>query len=169
MLRKTIIIIFAIALLTPWPVAFAYDNGELNPLSCTVSVAPDANQPFTVYGQMIGSVPTINLFTIDATNRQWDTSATLYITNTADLVKCYRYLIMECQVFLRLEDNSWKEVTSNCASSYQNSIISLRNGHIDFMLQGGGYYMVTIAQGSYYCTNSQADESTPYFFLEISD
>ena len=92
MKRNLVFLMLAIILLTPWPVAYAYDNdmAEQAPIqieAASASVAPS----WHAYGSAIGGVSAPgDLFYIDAADSAIDTLVTLHITNADELVVAYK-------------------------------------------------------------------------------
>lgn len=171
MLRKLLIIITVVFVLSPWPVAYAYSNGPIDQPGITISMPNTSdNKSFPVFGQAIGTIPAVELFYISAVNHQGDIGATLYLTNSDELVHCYRYMILECHVFVSTGNDSWEDVTSYQTGGGEGQVfLTLRNGRIGFELPGGSHYKVTIERGNYYCLNRNAKEYTPAFYLEASE
>ena len=91
MKKKLIFPLLAILLLTPWPVAYAYDNtisGE-SPVRIE-AVEPAAAPHWRAFGHAIGSVNPGDLFYVDAADVATDTPVTLHIANTDELINTYR-------------------------------------------------------------------------------
>jgi len=160
-LLRRIFPLIALALLAPWPIAYAHDvsDGVVGEETVRIEVAEVSAQPtWTVFGKAIGGVTPGDLFYIDATDNPADIVVTLYLTNTQELISYYRYLILKVGVYA--EDNG--EVIPD-------TFITMRNGQVSFTLQGYANYKVTIDSGSFYCfsVNGNGGSFSPQFFLEV--
>lgn len=170
-LLRRIFPLIALALLAPWPIAYAHDvsDGVVGEETVRIEVAEASTQPtWTVFGKAIGGVTPGDLFYIDATDNPADITATLYITNTNALICCYGYLILKVGVYV--EDNGeWKEATQPNGEPIPDTFITLQNGRVSFTLQGYANYKVTIDSGSFRATRTNAENGSvsPQFFLEV--
>lgn len=169
--RRLIFILLAVLLLTPWPVAFAYDAGdsdfEQNAVQIDVAEA-SATPSWNVFGRAIGGVTTPgDLFYIDATGNTVDLQVTLYLTNTQQLIYCYRYLILEVGVYVEGETNQWQKASCWDGELIPDIYITLLNGRVQFTLPGDAKYKVTIDNGCFYSigTNVEGGSVSPRFYL----
>ena len=90
MKRKLIFLLMATLLLTPWPVAYAYDNGMAGQAPLQIeTAAPEASPKLKAFGNAIGSVTAGDLFYIDTSTTTTDMPVSLHITNTDELVHYY--------------------------------------------------------------------------------
>lgn len=164
--------LIVVALLAPWPIAYAHDT-DVNVStqdSIRVEVAPPSAMPnWQVFGRAIGGVDTPgDLFYIDATENTIDITTTLYITNTNELIRCYGYLILEVDVYV--EDNGeWKEATQPNDEPIPDTFITLQNGRASFTLAGYANYKITIDSGCFkvHRTTAEGGSVAPQFFLEV--
>ncbi len=91
MKKHLFFILLAILLLTPWPVAYAYDTAlaGVEPMQVAVTPAPDTAVPsYSVYGRAIGGVAPGDLFYVDAADDSADMVVTLYVTNADERSRC---------------------------------------------------------------------------------
>ncbi len=162
--------ILAILLLLPWPVAYAFDTDATDQDTVRIEIAEDSAKPtWTAFGKAIGGVTPGDLFHIDATNNTADIVVTLYITNAEELINHYRYLILNVGVYVE-SNGEWEKASGSNGELIPDTIISIRNGQVSFLLPGYAKYMLSIDSGSFYCTNANADGSSlsPQFYLEVN-
>lgn len=168
MRKRLIFLLLAMLLLAPWPVAYAYDNAGTGPEPVRIDVAPPSAAPgWKVYGGAIGSVPSPgDLFYIDTTGNAADISATLYLTNTDELVHYYRYLILRVGVY-RQDDTGWQRAVRGNGEPLPDTYITMQNGKADLALAGYARYKVTIDSGSFYAykTAGSSGSVSPRFYL----
>ncbi|MDD5039153.1 MAG: hypothetical protein PHN78_07550 [Dehalococcoidales bacterium] len=169
MRKKFILLLSAVLLLTSWPVAYAHESdhasqGPIQIEAAEISAAPGWN----AYGRAIGGVTTPgDLFYIDATNSPADISVTLYLTNTEELVHCYRYLILNLGVYSQNGVDQWQKATTGNGELIPDTYITMRNGEVSFILPGYAIYKITIDSGCYYSFGTAADggSASPKFYL----
>lgn len=170
MRKKLFFAILAALLLTPWPVAYAYDNALALPTSQSVEVVPAADSAVPqcrVYGNAIGGVTPGDLFYVDSAESSADFPVTLYITNAAELSRCYRYMTLRVGIYARTGDDQWEKMTVD--SGIPETCVTLKNGGASFNLRGLGSYKITIDGGSFYCQTTDADGGSisPNFYLTV--
>ena len=164
--------IFALLLLTPWPVAYAhtYTDDMAGQDSVPIEVAEASAAPtWTPVGKAIGGVTPGELFCIDATDNPADIQVTLYITNTQELCHSYRYLILEVGIYAESDAGEWEKASMGNGELVPETFITLSNGQVTFTLPGLAEYKVTIDNGSFYCfsVNTNGGSFSPQFHLEV--
>ena len=168
MRKKLFFPILAVLLLTPWPVAYAYDNTMASPAPVQIEAAePSAAPGWSVFGKAIGGVSTPgDLFYIDTTNSPADILFTLHLTNADELVRCYRYLILNVGVYIQTGEDQWEKTAMDNAMT-PDIYITMQNGRVSFTLPGYAKYKITIDSGSFYSFSLGDDEgaSSPKFYL----
>ena len=171
MRKKLILPLLAILLLTPWPVAYAYDvsDGKVGHETVMVQAAePSAAPSWNAFGGAIGGVTTPgDLFYIDATNSPADIVVTLYLTNTQELARCYRYLILKVGIYVQSGEGQWEKALGDRGPIGPEIYITLLNGQVNCTLPGCAKYKVTIDNGCFYCLGTSADGGSisPQFYL----
>ena len=164
--------LLAVLLLTPWPVAYAYDvsDGVIGEDTVRIEVAELSAAPSgTAFGKAIGGVRPGDLFYIDATDNPADIQVTLYITNTQQLSCCLRYLIFKVGVYVESNTGKWEKASMGNGEPIPDTVITLHNGQASFIVPGLAKYKVTIDSGSFYCTTTNTDRGSvsPQFYLEV--
>ena len=173
MRRNLTFIFLAILLLTPWPVAYAYDNALARPEQMPVEVSaaePSAAPSWSVFGQAIGGVSTPgDLFYVGTTDNAADILVTLYLTNAEELVHYYRYLILNVGIYVRNTDDQWERATAGNGELIPDTYLTMRNGRVSFTLPGYAKYKITIDSGSFYAIGVGADggSASPKFYLSV--
>ena len=169
MRKKFIFPLLAILLLTPWPVAYAYDNTVAGQEPIQIDAAePTAAPNWSVVGHTIGGVSTPgDLFYIDTTNNNADILVTLHITNTEELVHYYRYLFLKVGVYVQTGTDQWEKLAIGNGELIPDIYITMRKGWVSFTLPGYAKYKITIDSGCFYCSTTVTDESSisPKFYL----
>ncbi len=168
MKRKLIFPLIAALLLTPWPVAYAYDEAMAINAPMTVEAAEPATAPkLNAFGNAIGGVTPGDLFHIDSANSTADTLFTLYITNIDELVYHYRYMTLNVGIYVQTGIDQWEKVTWSEGETPRETYITMQNGMVSFMLPGYAKYKITIDKGCFYCYGIGADNSAalPKFYL----
>ena len=169
MKKNLIFILLAILLLTPWPVAYAYDNAIAAQEPIQIQAAePSAAPNWSVFGKAIGGVTTPgDLFYVDTTNNPADVLVTLHITNTEELIQCYRYLILNVGVYVQTGADQWEKVLMGNGEELPDTYITMRNGQVSFNLPGYAKYKITIDRGCFYCfkTGTDGGSISPKFYL----
>jgi len=167
---KWIFPIIALLLLLPWPVAYAYDVSHADQETIRIEVAESSAEPnFTAWGKAIGSVNPSDLFYIDATNNTADIVATLYLTNANELVNHYTSMLLKVGVYVENNGN-WEKASNSSGELIPETIISMRNGQVSFLLRGYENYKITINGGCFYCHNADPDRDgiSPQLYLEVN-
>jgi hypothetical protein len=168
MKRKFIFLFVASLLLVPWPVAYAYDAGVgQTPIQIEAAEATAAPH-WQTFGQAIGSVTPGDLFYVDTSNITTDMPVTLYITNTDQLIRYYRYLTLNVGVYVQTDTDQWEKATTGNGELLADTYITMSNGRTSFTLPGYAKYKITIDKGCFYCYGS-TDESaiSPTFYLTV--
>jgi len=169
MRKKFILPLMAVLLLTPWPVAYAYENALAGQVPIQVEAAETSAAPsWNAFGRAIGGVTTPgDLFYIDATNNPADISVTLHLTNAEELVHYYRYLILNVGVYFQTSVDQWEKATTISGELMPDTYITMRNGAVSFTLPGYAIYKITIDSGSFYSFGTAADggSASPQFYL----
>ena len=162
-LARLIFPLLCVLLLTPWPIAYAYDtvNAAEPPVQIT---AAEATPSITAFGKAIGSVKPGDLFYIDVSNSPADIEVNLYLTNASELVHNYRYMILKVGVYVQSGGNGWEK------ASLPDTYLTMHNGGVSFRLQGYARYRVSLDGGSFYCLTADEtkEELSPRFYLEVS-
>ena len=169
---KRLFPLFALLLLAPWPVAYAYtyDDAASGQDRVRTEVAEASVQPtWTVFGKAIGGATPGDLFYIDATDNPADVVATLYLTNAQELIGCYRYLILRIGIYVENHTGEWEKASLGNGEPIPETIITMRNGRVSFTLLGLAKYKITIDGGGFYCTTTNTDKGSlsPQFYLEV--
>jgi len=108
----------------------------------------------------VGSVTAGKLFnfTVPDTGRYM---VTLFLTDVNELVQAYSYLNLN--VTIVQATSAWTESTQETSDW-----LTLTNGHVVLYVDGNTRYIVKIAQGVYYCTeSSNQDNLSPEFYIKI--
>ena len=171
MKRKLIFPLIAALLLTPWPVAYAYDEAMAINAPMTVEAAEPATAPkLNAFGNAIGGVTPGDLFHIDSANSTADTLFTLYITNIDELVYHYRYMTLNVGIYVQTGIDQWGKVTWGEGDTPRETYITMQNGMVSFMLPGYAKYKITIDKGCFYCYGIAGDNYavSPEFYLTLS-
>ena len=171
MKRNPVFLMLAIILLTPWPVAYAYDNDMVGQAPIQIEAATASAAPsWQAYGNAIGGVSTPgDLFYVDMTENPVDTSVTLYLTNADELVRYYRYLILKIGVYVQNEAGQWDEFVDSNGEPLPDTYLTMRNGRVSLYLPGYARYKLTIDGGSFYCFPAGGDGGSvsPEFYLTV--
>jgi len=170
---KRILPYIALFLILPWPVAYATSADVVaGEEAVTINAAEPSAQPsFTAYGRAIGGINNPgDLFYVDATNSTSDIKITLYLINAQQLVKYYRYLILDVGIYVEKGTGEWERATASNSNGepVPKTIISMQNGQVSFLLPGNSRYRVAIDSGCFYCASAGADSYflSPQFCLE---
>ena len=171
MKRKLLLPLLTILLLTPWPVAYAHDSAVdgQEPIQIR-SAEPSAMPGWQVFGRAIGGIDTPgDLFYIDSANYSVDMLATLHLTNTGELIHCYRYMILKVGVYVQTGAGEWERATLWDGEPVPETYITLRNGQVRFALMGCAKYKLTIDGGSFYSlpTGAGGGDFSPRFYLTV--
>ena len=172
-MRKSLFFtLLALVLLAPWPVAYAHENTVSGAESVDIAVASAASDMAprcNVLRGGIGSVTGGDLFYIEALESGIDMLATLHITNTDELVNCYRYMTLKVGVYVQDGEGQWRMVTQSNGDELPETYITMRNGRVKLCLPGYARYKITIDRGCFYCYGSApgGDAVAPAFYLSI--
>jgi len=167
MKRKLLFGVILAMLLTPWPVAYAYDDGLDGNYPLTVQEAEAAHAPqLEVYGNAIGSVTPGDLFLIDSSNTTMDTSFILFFTNVDEMVRSFRYMNLAIGIYADTGDGNWEQVATY-GEGANELYLTMRTGSTEFTLTGYNRYKVTIDRGCFYSYPARADipVAIPVFYL----
>jgi hypothetical protein len=169
-LLKRIFPFIALLLLLPWPVAYATDvAGVTNKERVRIEIAQETVPNFTAYGRAIGSVPAGDLFYIDTTNDTADKVVILYLTNADGLINHYTFMNLKIGVYVD-SNGEWEPANGSDGELIPETMLSMRNGQVSFLLPGFAKYKVSINGGAYYCTNPNDDDGglSPQLYLEVN-
>jgi len=169
---KRLFPVLALLLLTPWPVAYAhdFDNQMAGQDTAQIAVAEDSESPtWTAFGKALGGVTPGDLFYLDATDNPAGIVATLYITNTQELIGCYRNLILKVGIYTETDNGEWEKASLGNGEPVPDTFITMHNGQVSFTLPGLARYKITIDSGSFYCTTTDTKKGSlsPQFYLEV--
>jgi hypothetical protein len=171
MKRKLIFILITALLLVPWTVVYAYDNATAATGPVVITSPETAGLPqFNVYGNAIGDITPGAIFLIDSSESAVDTTFTLYITNTDELVHDFRYLTLKIGTYVETSTGEWAKVPAGEDANPQETYLTMQNGAVSFVLEGGAKYKITIEKGCFLCYRIGAGEtvSLPDFYLATS-
>ena len=160
-LIKQLFPLFAILLLAPWPIAYAYDNGAFGQDEVQITVAEASVSPKgTVFSKATGGITPGDLFYIDTTGRSKDIVASLHLTNAAELARCFTYMILKVGVYAERQTRQWQRL------SLPDIFMTPQSARTSFTLGGYANYKISIDSGSYYCVNSKSCVS-PQLYLTV--
>ena len=173
-MRKSLIFtILALALLAPWPVAYAHENNvsgagpvRIEPVPPASEAAPRSN---VLHGG-IGGVSGGDLFYIDSLGSGVDMTVALHITNTDELVSAYRYMTLKTGVYVLDGEGQWQPATQGNGGALPDTYITMSNGMVEFRgLAGYARYKVTIDRGCFYSYGSAygGGAAAPVFYLSV--
>jgi len=160
--------LIAVLLLAPWPIAYAYDNGPAQQDAVRIEVAEASAAPsWQVFGRAIGGLTPGDLFYVDAASNPSDITVNLCLTNAYELIHCYRYLTLKVGVYVETSAGEWGKASGQDGQPIPDTYITLQNGQVIFFLTGYAKYKVTIDDGCFYCTTTNADGGSisPQFYL----
>ncbi|MCJ7604747.1 MAG: hypothetical protein MUO19_01775 [Dehalococcoidales bacterium] len=167
MKRKLLFGFILAMLLTPWPVAYAYDDGLDGNYPLTVQECEAAHAPhLEVFGNAIGSVTPGDLFLIDSSNITMDTSFILFFTNVDEMVRSFRYMNLAIGIYADTGDGNWEQVAPY-GEGTNELYLTMRTGSTEFILTGYSRYKITIDRGCFYSYPMRADipVAIPEFYL----
>ncbi len=160
----------ALLLLLPWPIAYAASvDDEASEDTVQIEIAELSDKPnSTAFGKAIGGVNPGDLFYINATNNTADIVATLYLTNAQELINHYTFMTLKVGVYAE-NNGEWEKASGSNGELIPDTILSMRNGQVSFLLPGYAKYKVTIDGGSFYCHNADPDRPglSPQLYLEV--
>lgn len=168
-LIKKLFPIIAVLMLAPWPIAFAYDTQAAAHEAIQITAAEPAAAPkATIFGKAINAIQPGDLFYIKV-GQAHDVRAALYITNTRELARDYRYVILKVGVYTRDNNGAWVRAAAADGRTITDTFITLQNGQVNFNLPGGADYKFALDGGSLNCVTTQAVEGNiaPEFYLEV--
>jgi hypothetical protein len=168
MKRKLIFVILAALLLTPWPVAYAYDDSMAGQNQIKVeAAAPTATPILNAFGKAVGDVTPGDLFYIDTGDITTDIPINLHITNTDELIRYYRYMNLNIGVYAQTGSGQWEKVAARDGEMLPDIYITMSNGHVSFSLSGYNRYKITVDKGCFYCYGTGNGERAvpPAFYL----
>ncbi|MFC1913657.1 hypothetical protein ACFLXF_00040 [Chloroflexota bacterium] len=170
MMGKLVLSLLAIALLAPWPVAYAYDAGAagLEPVHITAA-GPDAAPGWKAFGGAVGSVNPGDLFYIDGRDDSLvDRLVILHLTNADELVHYYRNIVLDIGVYVLTDSGKWEKTNTGNAEMGQDRYLTMRTGYVSFILPGNAEYKITIDGGCFYCfTAPDTGDISPKFYLTV--
>ena len=169
-MKKLIFPIVAALLLTPWPVAYAYEAGEtLQASSNVIAAEPAAAPQINAYGNAIGGVTPGDLFYIETANVTTDTQVALHITNTDELVNSYRYMNLNIGIYVQDEEGGWEKISTGEPGALPNTYITMNNGVVRFALPSYHKYKITVEKGCFYChgVDDGGKIASPSFYLAL--
>jgi hypothetical protein len=158
MKRKLIFILLTALLLTPWPVAYAYDDAAGQRQVQIVAAAPTEAPELNAFGKAVGGVTPGDLFYIDTGNIATDIPVTLYMTNTDELVHHYRYMTLNIGVYAQTGNGQWEKVATSGGEIQPEIYITMSNGRANFTLPGCARYKITVDKGCFYCYGASNSE-----------
>lgn len=170
MKRKLIFPLIAALLLTPWPVAYAYEDAMAVNTSVSLEAASPATAPqINALGNAIGGVTPGDLFYIDTFENAADTSYTLYLTNADELVHSYRYMTLNIGIYVQTGTDRWEKVNLGEGGTPRELYLTMAGGLVSFTLPGDARYKITIDGGCFYGYKTGDEESAalPEFYLTV--
>ncbi|MFC1962322.1 hypothetical protein ACFLWN_04715 [Chloroflexota bacterium] len=171
MKKNLLFVLLAIVLLTPWPVAYAYDNGLAEQSPVRIEAATVNLPGWTAYGSAIGGVSQPgDVFYVDTVNTAMDTLFTLHLTNAYELSHYYRYLILEIGIYHQDEAGAWEKLTSGNSGVFPDTYLTMRDGYVSFCLPGYTRYKLTVDGGSFYCYPAgDGADTVPRLYLSADE
>jgi hypothetical protein len=118
--------------------------------------------------EQAGSIKPGDIYYFDTTGYTGDILVTVYVTNPYELAKDYSYLDM--QVNIRSgSSGAWLQSKLADGTAIGTVYLTLVNGKLTFLLNGGTHYDISIDSGTYYPidTNATGGSLSPAFYLEI--
>lgn len=167
---KRIFPLIALVLLLPWPAAYAADvAGGTNEDEVRIEIAEETLPNFTAWGKAIGGVPAGDLFYIDATSDTADKVVILYLSNVDELINHYTFMNLKVGVYID-RDGEWEPACGSDGKPIPETMLSMRNGQVSFLLSGFAKYKISINGGAFYCTNANSDDGglSPQLYLEVN-
>lgn len=155
---KEIFPFWAVLVLTPWPIVYAqsYSADLTRQEVVQIEVAQDSAKPkSTVFRNAIGGVATLSdLFYVDTTNSADDIQVTLYITNTQELIRYYRYLILKVGVYVENNAGEWEKTSTGSGELIPDTVITLHNARVSLTIPRYAKHKIAIDSGCFYCSNA---------------
>jgi hypothetical protein len=168
MKRKLIFALVVAFFLVPWASAYAHNIAKADTAPVDIQPAPSATQPvFNSYSNSIGGVIPGDVFIIDCSGSDMDTEFNLYITNTDDLVKSYRYVNLQIGIYMESGNGAWQKISEQSGENAADFYITMQNSHVNFFLPGGAKYKVMIDKGCFnrYPAVKGKGATLPEFYL----
>jgi len=159
----------AALLLTPWPVAYAYDSDSATVERVAIEAAEASVAPeMSVFRGAVGSVSPGDLFYIYASGSNADAMVNLYLTNADKLIQHYRYLILEVGVYVENDNNKWTKLPGE-NGVVSDTYLTLRNGQVSFVINSRARHRITIEGGSFYSSvkNTAGVSVSPRFYVTV--
>ena len=96
-----------------------------------------------------------------------DIPVNLYITNTDELVRHYRYMNLNIGVYAQTGSGQWVKAAVRDGETLPDIFITMSNGHVSFTLSGHARYKITVDKGCFYCYGTSDGERAvpPAFYL----
>ena len=174
-MKRNIIITLAVALLlAPWPIAYAWEgvNADTTDAASIMPADPAYAPQIKAYGNAVGSITPGELFQVDTTGTQADTTYELTITNINELVSSYRFMNMKIGIFVQSgnETGNWQKLDELNGEQLHDIYITMFGDKVGFTLPGGARYKVTIDTGCFYCYPVKPGTAIPIpsFYLASS-
>ncbi len=168
MKRNFIFVLIAAMLLAPWPVVYAYDGVNADTGTPIITPADPALAPqIKPFGNTVGKVSPGDLFRIDTSGMQSDTTYELIIANADELISDYRFLNFKVGILVQNAEGNWEQLTDTCGNALPEIYISMHSGRVDFTLPGGCVYKVVIEKGCFYYYGIKTDTAAaiPVFYI----
>ena len=169
MRKKWLFPILAVLLLTPWPVAYAYDNTAAGAGPVQIEAVESSAAPtWSAFGKAIGGVSTPgDLFYVDTAGSSADMLVTLHLTNAEELIRYYRYMILAVGVYVQTGEDQWEKAANSNAALATDIYITMQNSMVSFILPGYSKHKITIDSGSFYSYNlgDDGNSASPKFYL----
>ncbi len=166
---KLIFLALAVLTLAPWPVAYAYDANKFGRgrEAAYIEVAEASNTPtYNVFARAIGGVKPGDLFYVNAAGNPADIVVSLYLTNAAELVRSYNYLILKVSVYVEDGARGWRKAVWWDGTPIPEAYITMVDAQAQFNLTGDARYKVALDGGSFYCTDTRGSVA-PQFYLKV--
>ena len=138
-----------------WPAAAASSLG---------TGTPSAWSP--IEGQSVKVTTSGDIAVIDARGLAGNVFITLTLTNASDLAGAYSYFILpiEIEVFNNANGGSWgSAVVADTANTISVQYLTLSNGFLTFLVDGGSIYGITIPLGGSIFTVNDQQQLSPTF------
>lgn len=166
---KFALIIAALSLVAPWMVSFASGDDALDAEINVAAVDAEFLPHMHIYRGAIGRVGPGDLFAIDASDIPYDFTVNLYLTNAAEMIHCYRYLILEVAAYYLDGYGERQPARLPGSGDRTGPYLTFRNGSVPLYLTGNRDYIVAVAGGSY--SSLPADVGgemvVPEFYLAV--
>jgi hypothetical protein len=96
-----------------------------------------------------------------------DTEFNLYITNSDELIKSYRYVNLQIGIYTETSDGAWQKITNPSGESAADFFITIQNSQVSFFLPGGAKYKIMVDKGCFnrYPVAKSQSAALPEFYL----